>query len=208
MKVALEIVGLTPVPASNGAFALTLKEADGLRRLSIVIGQPEAAAIGYELEGMKPPRPMTHDLLKSIIDAMNGRLTEILIRDLHDGTFFASLSVEGADAEIDARPSDAIALAARCNAPIYILETLLAEAGYEPESYDDDDDDDNDRPDNENDDLIKKAAAAKFDDSSKKTGSTIDDLLGRLQAAVTQENYEQAAKLRDQIEKLRKEGEN
>ncbi|GAB1430937.1 bifunctional nuclease family protein [Ignavibacteria bacterium] len=205
MKVALEIVGLTPVPASNGAFALTLKEVDGLRRLSIVIGQPEAAAIGYELEGMKPPRPMTHDLLKSVIDAMNGQLTEILIRDLRDGTFFASLSIKGADGDIDARPSDAIALAARCNAPIYIMETLIDEAGYEPDDYNEDSDDDNN---DDNNDLIKKTAAAKLDDSSKKTGSTIDELLGRLQTAVAQENYEQAAKLRDQIEKLRKEGEN
>jgi bifunctional DNase/RNase len=200
MKVALEVFGLSAAPASSGAFALILKEVEGDRRLPIVIGQPEAAAIGYELEGMKPTRPMTHDLLKSAIEALNGQVSEVLIHDLREGTFFASIIIDGAASDVDARPSDAIALAVRCNVPIYILENLMDEAGYEPGSE-------------EIEDAFETPLAAaansseQFMEKEQPEGSSLAaGLMEQLQKAILQENYEQAAKLRDQLEKLRKEG--
>ncbi len=210
MKIALEILGLSAAPASNGTYALILKEVDGDRKLPIVIGQPEAAAIGYELEGMKPSRPMTHDLLRSIIEAFDGRLTEVLIHDLRDGTFFASLVIEGASCDIDARPSDAIALALRLNAPIYILESLLEEAGFEIDEKDEDLDDIIAREkarearkatQNSEFSLSESDNPDSFSDSNK----TERDLLEQMQKAIDSENYEKAAKLRDRIEKIRKE---
>lgn len=200
MKVALEVLGLSATPTSTGAFALILKEVEGERRLPIVIGQPEAAAIGYELEGMKPTRPMTHDLLKTAIEALNGQVSEVLIHDLREGTFFASIIIDGANSDIDARPSDAIALAVRCNVPIYILESLMEEAGFEPETEETDETFD------------PPLAAAKnnmeqFKEQEQSGGSAVVGLTEQLQKAISQENYEQAAKLRDQIEKLRKEDE-
>lgn len=196
-KVALEVLGLSATPQSNGAFALILKEAEGERRVPIIIGQPEATAIGYELEGMKPSRPMTHDLLKAIIEAMNGQLTEVLIHDLHDGTFFASIIIDGATADIDARPSDAIALAVRCKAPIYIYESLMDEAGFEAE----------DEPADEEINPTKEySREARKNVIEAEAQSPVTGLMEELNRAITAENYEQAARLRDEIEKLQKQG--
>ncbi len=198
MKVALEVLGLSAMPTSAGAFTLILKEVEGERHLPIVIGQPEAAAIGYELEGMKPTRPMTHDLLKTAIEALNGQVIEVLIHDLRDETFFASIIIDGATTDIDARPSDAIALAVRCNVPIYILESLMDEAGRKPESEDTED----------NIDAPLSAAnnnKEHYKENAQPGSTAVVGLMEQLQKAISQENYEHAAKLRDQIEKLRKQ---
>src|SRR5512137_2338895 len=105
-RIQVDILGLSTSPASGGAYALILKEVGGNRRLPIIIGAFEAQSIALEIEGIKPPRPLTHDLMKNILDTVGTELTEITISELREGTFFATLSLESR--ELDARPSDAI----------------------------------------------------------------------------------------------------
>ena len=117
-KVLVDILGLSTNPASGGAYALILREVNGNRRLPIIIGAAEAQSIALEMEGIKPPRPLTHDLMKNIIGAFGGDLTDIIIDDLRDGTFFAKLNIDSQ--QIDSRPSDAIALAVRYGVQIFV----------------------------------------------------------------------------------------
>src|SRR4051812_28320932 len=126
----MEIIGLTSSPQSSGSYALILQETGGGgRRLSILIGAEVAQSIALELESIKPPRPVTHDLLKNVIEALGATVLEVTINDLRDGTFYATLTLDATPQEIDARPSDAIALAIRCGAPIYVAESVMHEAG-------------------------------------------------------------------------------
>src|SRR4051812_25501789 len=136
-RVQVEILGISTSPASNGAYALILRETAGLRRIPIIIGGFEAQAIALEMEGIKPPRPLTHDLLKSVVEALSGTISEVSINDLKEGTFFASLKLSD-DQEIDSRPSDAIALAIRFGVNIYVAESVMAEAGFLPEEGEED----------------------------------------------------------------------
>ena len=125
-KIECEILGLSSSPQTGGAYALLLKEVYGDRRLPIIIGQFEAQAIALEIEGIRPPRPLTHDLMKNIVERLGATIVETLITDLKDNTFYAVVSAEsaGVSNEIDSRPSDAIALAVRVNAPIYVNEKV------------------------------------------------------------------------------------
>lgn len=118
----------------SGVPMLLLKELEGTRALPIWIGAAEAAAIANALEGVEPPRPMTHDLLTSVLDAFGHTLDEVRITALSEGTFYALLVIDSE--EISARPSDAVALALRCGSPIYGAAELLDEVGVEilPES--------------------------------------------------------------------------
>ncbi len=188
-KVQVDILGLSTSPSSAGAYALILKETNGKRKLPIIIGAFEAQSIALELEGMKPPRPLTHDLMKSIIDTFAVSLNEVCISELRDGTFYAKLFVEGLSEtqEIDSRPSDAIALAVRYGAPIYVEEKVLSEAGIVSEDGDDDADDDTPKP----------------EPPTKQFTSKFEQLQAALKQAIEKEDYEKAAKLRDDIRKLR-----
>jgi len=129
-KIQLTVLGLSASPAGNNAYALILKEIDGRRRLPIVIGTFEAQSIALEMEGYVPPRPMTHDLLKNCLDTAGLQLEEVLINDLKEGTFYSKLVINGF--EVDARPSDAIAMAVRYDAPIFVDETIMEEASVVP----------------------------------------------------------------------------
>jgi bifunctional DNase/RNase len=122
-KVLVEVAGIAQSESTN-AYALILKEVNGERRLPIIIGAFEAQAIALQLEGVRAPRPMTHDLLKNVIEALDSNLVEVCIHDLRDGTFYAYLLLDDGHVEVDARPSDAIALALRCGAPIYVSEEV------------------------------------------------------------------------------------
>ncbi len=115
---------------------MILNEAHGNRRLPIIIGTFEAQAIALELEHIKPPRPMTHDLLKNVIQSFGAEMDQVFINDLSEGTFYAQIIYykNGKQLELDARPSDAIALAIRFNASIYVADTILEEAGIVSES--------------------------------------------------------------------------
>lgn len=191
----MEIIGLTSSPQTSGSYALILQETGGMRRLSILIGGDLAQAIALELESLKPPRPITHDLMKAMIDGLGTRLLDVCITELRESTFYAVLNIEGASEPIDARPSDAIALAIRCGSSIYVTESVLAEAGVLPqddEDFDDDDDDD------ENFEGEKET-----EESKPERPKTLREILqGKLDVAVKQEDYERAAQIRDEIDRL------
>ncbi len=187
-KVQVDILGLSTSPSSAGAYALILKETNGKRKLPIIIGAFEAQSIALELEGMKPPRPLTHDLMRNIIDTFAVSLNEVCINELRDGTFYAKLTIEGLSEtqEIDSRPSDAIALAVRYGAPIFVGEEVLNEAGVVSEDEDD-----------VVEEAVKEEAA-----EIKKPLSKLEQLQSSLKEAIEKEDYEKAAKLRDDIRKL------
>lgn len=189
-KIQVDILGLSTSPSSAGAYALILKETNGKRKLPIIIGAFEAQSIALELEGMKPPRPLTHDLMKNIIDTFAVSLNEVYISELREGTFYAKLVIEGLSdtQEIDSRPSDAIALAVRYGAPIYVQDEVLDEAGVVS-----DDEDDADSAD------AKKRSE---ENPAKQFTSRLEQLQSSLKEAIEKEDYEKAAKLRDDIKKL------
>ena len=130
-KIELEILGLSSSQSQSGSFALVLGETAGNRRLPIIIGMFEAQAIAIEIEKIVPNRPMTHDLFKSFAHNFDFTLEEIVISDLKEGVFFAKIVCNNgaSTTEIDARPSDAIAIGLRFNVPIYTYESVLSEAG-------------------------------------------------------------------------------
>ncbi len=187
-KVQVDILGLSTSPSSAGAYALILKETNGKRKLPIIIGAFEAQSIALELEGMKPPRPLTHDLMRNIIDLFAVSLNEVCISELRDGTFYAKLTIEGLSEtqEVDSRPSDAIALAVRYGAPIYVGEEVLNEAGIVSED------------DDETDETMTKEEITQI----KKPLTKLEQLQTSLKEAVEKEDYEKAAKLRDDIRKM------
>ncbi len=191
-KKELVIMGISPSPAANNAYALILKESDGKRRLPIIIGAFEAQAIAIELEGVIPPRPMTHDLIRSLLEEFDITLTEVFINELRDGTFYAKLIFEEVNLEIDVRPSDAIALAVRCNAPIYVSEDILDETGLYPPGDDNDDDLK----------LMNKPHQKQKQKKDAKPKTRLEYLEEQLDKAIQNEDYERAAELRDEISKM------
>ncbi len=196
-KVQLVVLGLSASPASNNAYALILKEVDGNRRLPIIIGAFEAQAIALEMEGVMPPRPMTHDLIKSMIESFGTSLTEIYINELKEGTFYAKLIFESNGIELDARPSDAIALAVRCNTPIYVSEEVMEETGILPQG------EDAEMGEDEADmQMLKKGRPVAQDTEADKPKTKLEQLQVQLDKAITDENYEVAAQLRDEIKRI------
>ena len=192
-KIQCEILGLSSSPSTGGAYAILLKEVNGNRRLPIIIGAFEAQAIALEIEGIKPPRPLTHDLLKNIIDNMGAGIIEVVIDELRENTFYAKiiLEVSALTNEIDARPSDAIALAVRAQAPIYVSETVMDAAAFVPSE------------ENEKDTLSSIAPEPEEQQQAPKTKEArIAALQARLREAIDSEEYERAAKLRDDIQRL------
>ncbi|MFI5224039.1 MAG: bifunctional nuclease domain-containing protein [Nitrospirales bacterium] len=189
-RVQVDILGLSTNPASGGAFALILKEVNGPRRLPIIIGASEAQSIALEMEGIKPPRPLTHDLIKNIITSFGAELQEITIDELRDGTFYAKLNID--NQAIDSRPSDAIALAVRYGVHIYVASTVMDEAAFVPEEED------------EEGEINPEAAAEKKPETKAKPKpkTKLEQLQTQLKEAVEKENYEKAAQLRDEISRL------
>lgn len=204
-KVQVEILGISTSPASNGAYALILRETAGTRRIPIIIGGFEAQAIALEMEGIKPPRPLTHDLIKSIIESLSGTITEVNIHDLKDGTFYASLSLNG-ETDIDARPSDAIALAIRFGINIFVAEHVMTEAGFLPDENDEEGieemEEEEDGDDLSPEEKMSKAAAP----APQKPMTKMEQLMKQMEDAIAAEDYEKAAALRDDISKLKAAG--
>jgi bifunctional DNase/RNase len=185
-KIRVDILGLSTSPASGGAYALILREMGGSRRLPIIIGAFEAQSIALEMEGIKPPRPLTHDLMKTIIDRMGVSLSEVVVHELRDGTFYAKISLDSQ--EIDSRPSDAIALAVRYSVPIYVSEKVMEEASFVPES--------------EGEEGEKPSSPAQEKKPANLKMSKLESLNVQLKEAIEKEEYEKAARLRDEIRKL------
>lgn len=192
-KIKLDIVGLSYSQTQSGAYALVLGEINGRRRLPIIIGGFEAQAIAIEIEKMTPSRPLTHDLFKAFALSYNISIQEVIIYNLVDGIFYAKLICSDGkkSMEIDARTSDAIALAVRFECPIYTYEFILATAGIVIEGNDFVFLENLENPTEE------KAATS----STNYSALTDEELKAKLQEALAEEAYEKAAKIRDEISK-------
>jgi bifunctional DNase/RNase len=194
-KLKLEIVGLSYSQTQTGAYALVLGEAKGKRRLPIIIGGFEAQAIAIELEKMTPSRPLTHDLFKSFAETFNILVNEVIIYNLVEGIFFAKLICNDGsrDVEIDARTSDAIALAVRFDCPIYTYEFILSSAGIILEDQA----------------TIPEAGSSEevsveSTDNGEFGSRSTEELKEMLNQALGNEEYERASKIRDELNQRKK----
>lgn len=194
-KIELDIVGLSYSQTQSGAYALVLGEINGRRRLPIIIGSFEAQAIAIEIEKMTPSRPLTHDLFKSLGQAFNISVQEIIIYNLVDGIFYAKLvCFDGKrTVEIDARTSDAIAVSVRFDCPIYTYEFILSTAGIVIEG--------NDFVYLENIHETPEEKTTINNPSGSYNTLSEEELKSRLQQALAEEAYEKAAKIRDELNK-------
>ena len=201
--VRLNIKGISYSQTQNGAYALILNEVDGDRKLPIVIGAFEAQSIAIALEKeIRPPRPLTHDLFKNFADRFDIIVKQVIIHKLVDGVFYSSLICERDKIEeiIDARTSDAIALALRFQAPIFTYKNILDKAGIylkvNPKKEDEEENQDNILMD----DLIAEELEPNQPKENFKS-KTIEELHNLLDEAVANEDYEKAAHIRDEISK-------
>jgi len=194
----LNIRGISYSQTQNGAYALILKESGGNRQLPIVIGAFEAQSIAIALEKeISPPRPLTHDLFKSFAERYNIIVKQVIIHKLVDGVFYSSLICEKDKIEeiIDARTSDAIALAVRFKAPVFTYENILDEAGIQQQISADKDLVDED----DSDEMIEELINTPLSEESDYSSLSMDELNKMLKEAVNNENYELAASIRDEI---------
>lgn len=201
-KVRLEIVGLSYSQTQSGAYALVLGESSGSRRLPIIIGGFEAQAIAIELEKMSPSRPLTHDLFKAFAQTFNITVNEVLIYNLVEGIFYAKLICSDGqrEVEIDARTSDAIALAVRFSCEIYTYEFILKSAGIVL------DDDIEVSSVSENPSLgeTKENHGSTGTETEEYKNKSSEELKSMLQTALDEEKYEMASKIRDELNQRKK----
>ena len=194
-KIRLNILGLSVSQTQSGAYALVLSEETGDRRIPIIIGPVEAQAIAIQLEGLKPPRPLTHDLIKNIALAFEMTLLEVTIYKLEEGIFYSELlcEMDGKEIRVDSRTSDAVALALRFKCPIYTTEEILSKAGIVLEA------EDKDSPN-----------PASMEPKAEPTGSSpfahynMQELEEMLNEAIKNEDYEKASVIRDEIHNRKK----
>lgn len=195
-KVKLNVLGLSYSQANSGAYALVLAEEEGERRIPIIIGSVEAQSIAIQLEGLTPPRPLTHDLFVSLADAFSIKIEEVYIYKLQEGVFYSELVCnEGKNRiRIDSRTSDAVSLALRFHCPIYTSTEIINKAGIilEGESA------------KEEEKTKEVPYTAEPDKSSARSGFgnlDITELKARLKEAIQSEDYELASQLRDELNK-------
>jgi len=187
-RVNLSVLGLSTSHSQAGAYALILQEEEGSARIPIIIGATEAQAIAIALEGLKPPRPLTHDLFLNLSNAYGISLLEVEINRIEEGIFYSTLVFKTKTEKIsmDARPSDAIALAIRFNAPIYATVNVLEKAGIIIDT------------DSKKSNLPKQ--------SKKPTREAqIKQLKNQLQEAIEKEDYEEAARIKSELSSLENE---
>lgn len=191
----LELIGITYNQIESGVYAVILKEVDGQRRIPIIIGYPEAQAIECKLQDVVTPRPLTHDMMVNFMHEFGIRLKEIEIRRLPSGVFAADLVfTDGSTTRtVDSRSSDAIALAIRADAPIYTSEEVLMEAGFSP-----DEQEAQEKPQR------PRSAAPDLASTPRKPKKTrnADELRQLMQEAAENENYEEAARLKAELDAL------
>ena len=192
-RIRLEIIGMSYSQSQSGAYALILGEHGGVRRLPIIIGGFEAQAIAVELEKMKPSRPLTHDLFKNFAEHYDIFVKEVVIDKFLEGVFFAKLiCMQGnVESEIDARTSDAVALAIRFRCPIYTFEDIMSEAGIIMEDKAGEMEEEEDKPEED-------TSEGEF------SSSTMEELKEMLKKAIEKEEYEKASRIRDEINKRKK----
>lgn len=183
MLISVRVDRVTLDTTSN-RFVVILKDDQGQRWLPIVVGSTEAQAIALQLEKITPPRPLTHDLMKNLLDSIEVRVSRVVVNDLRENTYYAliGLKMNGNHAEIDARPSDAIALALRTQAPIFVAEEVMKKAS------------------------VSDKETAKEEETPPM--SRQERLNMEMQKAISDERFEDAARLRDEINALRKERRN
>lgn len=191
-EVRLRILGISLNQVRPGSYArvLIMAETDGPYRLPIVIGNAEAESIAIAIEGIKPPRPLTHDLFTHFADACGVLLRRVFIYRFEDGIYYSLLTFldsQGKEISLDARTSDALALAARCNVPIYTTQDVIDEVGFiiNPE------------------DKAEKPAKGETEGGTRVMKVTVKDLEERLETLIQEENYEEASKVRDILKAAR-----
>ncbi|MBA4409594.1 MAG: bifunctional nuclease family protein [Bacteroidota bacterium] len=196
-KVKLNILGLSVSQSQSGAYALVLSEENGDRRIPIIIGPIEAQSIAIQLEGLKPPRPLTHDLFKQMATAFSIELTEIIIYKLEEGIFYSELICMRNEKQIiiDSRTSDAIALSLRFNCPIYTTEEIIARAGIVIEF-------ENEQSQEEWHQSVSDKPSRGKHEYEKYTSAELNQMLSN---AVHAEDYEKASAIRDEINRRKKE---
>ena len=192
----LELIGITYNQIESGVYAVILKEVDGQRRIPIIIGYPEAQAIECKLQDVVTPRPLTHDMMVNFMHEFGIRLKEIEIRRLSSGVFAADLVFTDGNITrtVDSRSSDAIALAIRADAPIYTSEEVLMEAGFSPEEQEA-----QEKPQR------PRSVAPDFGNAPRKSKAarrSADELRRLMQEAAENENYEEAARLKAELDSL------
>lgn len=193
--VELEILGLSSNHSQSGSFTLVMGEVEGSRRLPIVIGMFEAQAIAIEIEKIIPNRPMTHDLFRSFADSFQFKIDKIVISDMKEGVFYAKINCksDSTSVEIDSRPSDAIAIAVRFSSRIFCAEKVMSEAAIEFTEEE------------KKLETKKETKAEPQRVAAKKEGSlkdfSLDKLNQLLDKAIANEDYERAARIRDEINK-------
>ena len=197
-KIKLEILGLSSSQSQTSSFALVLGETEGNRRLPIIIGMFEAQAIAIEIEKIIPNRPMTHDLFKSFANNFHFTVEEIIISDLKEGVFFAKIVCSDGlkKMEVDARPSDAIAIGLRFDSPIFTYENILAEAGI---VLTDEVEEETEKKSEPRSKAKKETASVKKTEDFK--NYSVERLNELLKEAIDKEDYERAAKIRDELSK-------
>ncbi len=199
--IKLTIKGISYSQTQTGAYALVLSEMEGSRTLPIIIGAFEAQSIAIALEKeIRPPRPLTHDLFKTFSDRFSIEIKEVIIHKLIDGVFFSSLicQKDGVEEVIDARTSDAIAIAVRFQAPIFTYENILDKAGVFLKIEDElglNDLSETEEVSTDTEDILE------VDTTSLDSKVSVSELNDQLDKAVADENYELAAKIRDEISK-------
>ncbi len=193
-KIKLNVLGISYSQTRSGAYALVLTEENGDRRIPIIIGGFEAQAIAIQLEGLQPPRPLTHDLFHNFARAFHIEIQEVEIYKLEEGVFYSKLVCTGRDKEIvvDARTSDAIALALRFKCPIYTTEEIMAQAGIVLDVQDSEE---------EEIDLGMEEGNPMQSESNQFKELTIRELKDLLSQAIRSENYEKASLIRDEIKR-------
>lgn len=199
-KVRLEIVGMTYSESSTGAYVLILGDRNSHLRLPIVIGGAEAQSIAVGIERQRNSRPLTHDLFIKFADTFNINIREVVINRFRDGVFYAMLVCEhnGQLTMVDARPSDAIALAVRLNCEIYAYETVMEEAGIEMEDESEETREESEKMKDESGEIEVESGA-----STPLSAQNIEELEEQLQEAIENEDYERAALLRDKINAMK-----
>jgi len=195
-KIRLNILGLSVSQTQSGAYALVLAEENGERRIPIIIGPVEAQAIAIQLEGLKPPRPLTHDLIKNMAMAFDIALLEVTIYKLEEGIFYSELlcEMDGKEIKIDSRTSDAVALALRFRCPIYTTEDILKKSGI---ILDLEDEESPVRKFSNNDDFSDSEVSTYSQYSANELNEMIDE-------AIRNEDYEKASIIRDELKKRKK----
>lgn len=190
-KVELQVLNITNSQAQVGAYAMLLGEVDGERQLPIIIGPAEAQSTALCLKGVKTPRPLTHELFVTCMHVLGAGLLRVLIYKAKEGVFYSYIYLRREEEiiRIDARTSDAVALAVRSGAPVYIYDSILERECLRINAYDEQEE----RIDNDND-----------DDGSRIDSVSFISLKKALEQAIKEENYELAARLRDEIQRQRK----